>query len=407
MAQYKIGSASVTNGSATVTGVDTLWSAEVSSGDIFTIVGDNAWYEVGSVGSNTSITLTSVYAGASAIGAQYAISRDFTTNKSIPYPQKGDIETASLLKRAMNIIDNELSNGFDSSNVTITGGTINGTSVGATTASTGRFTTLTTSGTVTLNGGTANGVTYLNGSKVLTSGSALTFDGTNFGVGVASPAAKLDVSANAAIMGYFRSSGGSANDIRFTITSGGDRVVLDAAQNSTGTARDLAFTTGGTERVRLTIAGNLGIGTTSPTNALSVSGNANITGNTTLGDATSDTITANGRFNTDVVPSTDNARDLGTTALKWRQVYATAFTENGFGVVSQTDIGTAPNEIPLNQYLGDLAYMNAEAVVIQPQASVTPNGIGDMVFQLTSDTSLVIKVKGSDGTVRSVALTLA
>jgi hypothetical protein len=61
---------------------------------------------------------------------------------------------------------------------------INGT-VGATTANTGAFTTLTTSSTVTHNGGTANGVTYLNGSKVLTSGSALTFDGTNLGVGTA------------------------------------------------------------------------------------------------------------------------------------------------------------------------------------------------------------------------------
>ena len=78
-----------------------------------------------------------------------------------------------------------------------------------------------------------------------------------------------------------------------------------------------------------------------------------------------------------------------------------------YNLVSQADIGTAPNEIPLNQYLGELAYMNSESVVIQPQASVTPNGIGDMVFQLTSDTSLLIKVKGSDGTVRSVTLTLA
>ncbi len=39
-------------------------------------------------------------------------------------------------------------------------------------------TDLTASGFLTLNAGTANGVTYLNGSKVLTSGSALTFDGT-------------------------------------------------------------------------------------------------------------------------------------------------------------------------------------------------------------------------------------
>jgi hypothetical protein len=66
---------------------------------------------------------------------------------------------------------------------TATSFNINGT-VGATTPAAGAFTTLSASSTVTLSGGTANGVTYLNGSKVLTSGSALTFDGTNLGVGV-------------------------------------------------------------------------------------------------------------------------------------------------------------------------------------------------------------------------------
>jgi hypothetical protein len=60
---------------------------------------------------------------------------------------------------------------------------VNGT-LGATTASTANVTTLTTSSTVTHNGGTANGVAYLNGSKVLTTGSALVFDGSNLGLGV-------------------------------------------------------------------------------------------------------------------------------------------------------------------------------------------------------------------------------
>jgi hypothetical protein len=40
--------------------------------------------------------------------------------------------------------------------------------IGGTAAAAGSFTTLTTSSTVTINGGTANGVAYLNGSKVLT-----------------------------------------------------------------------------------------------------------------------------------------------------------------------------------------------------------------------------------------------
>jgi collagen type VII alpha len=56
--------------------------------------------------------------------------------------------------------------------------------IGGTAAAAGTFTTLTTSSTITDNGGTANGVTYLNGSKVVTSGSAIQFDGSNLGLGV-------------------------------------------------------------------------------------------------------------------------------------------------------------------------------------------------------------------------------
>lgn len=62
----------------------------------------------------------------------------------------------------------------------IIGGTINGTTIGATTAAAGAFTTVSASGAVTLSGGTANGVPYLNGSKVLTTGSALTYNAETF-----------------------------------------------------------------------------------------------------------------------------------------------------------------------------------------------------------------------------------
>ena len=65
--------------------------------------------------------------------------------------------------------------------------------IGSTTANTGAFTTLSASSTVTLSGGTANGVLYLDGSKAATSGSALTFDGTNFGIGTSSPAYNFQV----------------------------------------------------------------------------------------------------------------------------------------------------------------------------------------------------------------------
>jgi len=74
--------------------------------------------------------------------------------------------------------------------------------VGTTTAAAGAFTTLAASGAVTLSGGTANGVTYLNGSKVLTSGSAMTFDGTQFNVpagAAATPSLSTTADANTGV----------------------------------------------------------------------------------------------------------------------------------------------------------------------------------------------------------------
>jgi len=70
-------------------------------------------------------------------------------------------------------------------------------------------------------------------------------------------------------------------------------------------------------------------------------------------------------------------------------------------------IGTDSNQLSTNGMLGGMAFQDPENVVIKPAATATPKMPGSMVLQLTSDTSLTIKVMGSDGTVRSVALTLA
>lgn len=51
--------------------------------------------------------------------------------------------------------------------------------------------------------------------------------------------------------------------------------------------------------------------------------------------------------------------------------------------------------------------MYSQNIVLKPPASVTPANNGEMTFELTSNTQLKIKVKGSDGVVRSTSLTLA
>ena len=111
--------------------------------------------------------------------------------------------------------------------------------------------------------GTANGVLFLNGSKVVTSGSALTFDGTNFAVGTSSPSAKLDVTGIAnSLQARFGSIAGRGLEISTALVSGTTDAgsVLNAKGAAAGT---FIFQTDSTEQMRLTSTG-LGIGTSSP-----------------------------------------------------------------------------------------------------------------------------------------------
>ena len=143
-------------------------------------------------------------------------------------------------------------------------GTINNMSIGATTASTGAFTTLTTSSTVTLNGGTANGVAYLNGSKVLTTGSALTFDGTK--LDVAGVIRSASVSITGAAGGTITPTSDTTNQYTVTalgapatiaIPSGspidGQKLILRFEDNGTGRALTWTTSAGGYRAVGVTL----------------------------------------------------------------------------------------------------------------------------------------------------------
>ena len=112
-----------------------------------------------------------------------------------------------------------------------------------------------------------------------------------------------------------------------------------------------------------------------------------------------------------VVSQAEAESGTSSTARKWtsqrvRQAVASWWAGVVGTVIQQSDVGTGAGQIPLNQYLGGMAYQSPESVVIQPAASAAPQQVGAMVFERPSDTALVIKVKGSDGTVRSVTLPL-
>lgn len=117
---------------------------------------------------------------------------------------------------------------------------------------------------LTLSGGTANGVAYLNGSKVLTTGSALTFDGTNF--------ATTGTSSGNRLLSTSTLADGSTPHLDTSASAYG----IVGGSNSMGykaTSQHI-FNVNNTEQMRLTSTG-LGIGTSSPSQRLTVSGAAN------------------------------------------------------------------------------------------------------------------------------------
>ena len=70
-------------------------------------------------------------------------------------------------------------------------------------------------------------------------------------------------------------------------------------------------------------------------------GNVTFNANTTLGDATSDTITPNARFASDLDPSSHNARDLGDVGLAYNDVFASGtLYGTDLVVVNSGDFGT-------------------------------------------------------------------
>lgn len=72
MPWYRTGTASFTNGSTAVTGLGTAWNANVASGEAL-LGPDGKVYEIGSIGSDTAITLGSAYLGITAAGQPYVI----------------------------------------------------------------------------------------------------------------------------------------------------------------------------------------------------------------------------------------------------------------------------------------------------------------------------------------------
>ena len=154
--------------------------------------------------------------------------------------------------------------------VDINAGTIDGTTIGATSASTGAFTTLTASGDTTLSGA-------------------------------------LSVEGNATLGNAATDTVTFTADIASNILPSADST-YDLGDGSTYWANayiDAVTTTG-----NVSIGGNL-----------TVTGNATIAGNLTFGDAATDTVAFSADVASDLLPSADGTYDLGAVGSEWQDLY--------------------------------------------------------------------------------------
>ena len=133
--------------------------------------------------------------------------------------------------------------------------------------------------------------------------------------------------------------------------------------------------------------------------ALDVSGNTALNGDVDLGDATGDTITATGRFDSDIVPSTDSARDLGTSALQFAEAhidagYIDAITVTGTSTLTTAEItgGNISGSFS-GSFVGDGSNLTGVAQDID-----TLNAYGAATMHQTQDKLLI----SDNGTEKSI-----
>jgi hypothetical protein len=125
-------------------------------------------------------------------------------------------------------------------------------------------------------------------SQWTTLGSNISFNTGNIGVGTTSPSALFTIDSNAT----------NGTILRMSNTSSGGHVYdfLETGSANSGGAGRLDFfdRTAGAARLSIAASGNVGIGSTSPSQALSVQGNALVSGSLTLGALSGAVSAANG-----------------------------------------------------------------------------------------------------------------
>jgi hypothetical protein len=206
----------------------------------------------------------------------------------------------------------------------------------------------------------------------------------NVGIGTSAPAAKLEVSDNIAPEIRISNGGGTSPNpklVFYRLSGVSATFQYDVANKIVRFENEFAgafkFFSGGSEKLIIDSAGNAGIGTSAPAQVLDVRGwgrfskpgnDAGIEFEGGYGKIYRATASGNIIIDPQINSVFLNGNvGIGTATPGSKLAVNGSITEstdgvNYYNVVTQQDIGTEPNEIPLNQYLGSMAYQNADSI---------------------------------------------